>query len=161
MDVGAFTESIQRGFGEIPPIVIALALLAGPTVALIGYRLVSVARRMQTSSELEAEPFWVCRDCRSVNVLRHSRCYRCGVDRDSTDDIEIVVDQVATRSRSFDVPAGSPFAAVAAGDLPHPGVPVMADPAAGVASVAVGPGHAEPVAPAPAVASEASVGVDS
>ena len=40
MDLSAFVESLQRGFGEIPPIAIALVLLAGPTVALIGYRLI-------------------------------------------------------------------------------------------------------------------------
>ena len=43
MDLSSIAQSLQRGFGEVPPIAIALALLAGPTAALIGYRLISVA----------------------------------------------------------------------------------------------------------------------
>jgi hypothetical protein len=145
MDLSALIESLQRGFGEIPPMAIALLLLAGPTVALIGYRLVSVARRMQTSPEVEAAPLWICHDCRSANELRVSHCYRCGVAHGTGEDIEIVVDQPAIRPGPVNVPAGSPFAAVA-GARHSGGVPVMADREADALPVAVGPGRAvEPV----------------
>lgn len=151
IDLSSFGESLQRGLGEIPPVAIALTLLAGPTLLLIGYRLIGVARRMQTSPEIEAEPFWVCQDCRSVNALRHPRCYRCGLARDAAGELEVIVDQPAGPPASFDVPAGSPFAAIAANPmgLPDrgPGVPVMADPSVPGDAVAVGPGRpAHPVA---------------
>ena len=141
MDLSAFIESLQRGFGAIPPIAIALVLLAGPTAALIGYRLIGVARRMQTTPEVEAAPLWVCHDCRSVNELRVSRCYRCGLDRDQHEHVEIVVDQPAIRPMPAEVPAGSPFAAVATGGRAGPGVPVMADLETLARPVAVGPGR--------------------
>ena len=147
MDLSAFLDSLRRGFGEVPPIAIALVLLAGPTVVLIGYRLVAVARRMQTSPQVEAAPLWVCHDCRSVNELRMSRCYRCGLQRDQDGEIEIVVDQPAVRRAPAEVPAGSPFAAIAGGDPAGPGVPVMAERATTAPRVAVGPGRTpEPVA---------------
>ena len=145
MDLSAFVDSLQRGFAAIPPIAIALVLLAGPTAALIGYRLVGVARRMQTAPEVEAAPLWVCHDCRSVNELRVSRCYRCGLERDRDEEIEIVVEQPVIRRAPSAVPAGSPFAAVAAGDPQRPGVPVMADREPAAQPIAVGPGRiAEP-----------------
>ncbi len=114
IDVSAIAESLQRGFGEIPPIAIALVLLAGPTAALIGYRLIGVTRRMQTSPEVEAAPLWVCHDCRSVNEFRQSRCYRCDAERDAAGEIEVIVDQPASRPLTFEAPAGSPFAALGA-----------------------------------------------
>jgi hypothetical protein len=145
IDLSSFGESLQRGFGEIPPVAIALTLLAGPTLLLIGYRLVRVARRMQ-SRQIEAEPFWVCHDCRSVNELRHTHCYRCGLARDAVAELEVIVDQPTGPPARFDVPAGSPFAAIAANPmgLPDrgPGVPVMADRSIGSDAIAVGPGHA-------------------
>lgn len=141
MDLSAFIDSLQRGFGQIPPIAIALVLLAGPTAALFGYRLIGAATRLQATPEVEAAPQWACRGCRSVNELRVSHCYRCGLERDPIDDIELVADQPAPRPGSFEVPAGSPFAAVATGVQPRPGVPVMAGPDAEDERVAVGPGH--------------------
>ncbi|MGZ8438546.1 MAG: zinc finger Ran-binding domain-containing protein [Candidatus Limnocylindrales bacterium] len=138
--MSAFIDSMQRGFGQIPPIAIALVLLAGPTAALIGYRFISAATRLQAAPKVEAAPKWVCPGCRSVNELRVSHCYRCGLERDPIDALEFVIDQPAARPGSFEVPAGSPFAAVA-GVQPRPGVPVMAGPDAADERVAVGPGH--------------------
>ena len=141
MDLSAFVNSLQRGFAAVPPVAIALVLLAGPTTALLVYRLVGAARQMRTTPEVEAVPLWVCHDCRSVNELRVSRCYRCGLERDRAAEIEIVVDQPAIRRAPSEVPAGSPFAAVATGGANGPGVPVMADGALGTQPVAVGPGR--------------------
>jgi hypothetical protein len=147
MDPSAFLESLQRGLGEVPPVAIALVLLAGPTVALIGYRLFGVARRLQVKPEGTVMPFWVCQDCRSVNELRLSRCYRCGIERDDVGEVEIVVNQPAIRAVPVDLPAGSPFAAIATGGRTGPGVPVMAERNAFDQPVPVGPGR-EPEAAA-------------
>jgi hypothetical protein len=152
MDLSAVIESLQRGFEQIPPIAIALGLLAGPTAALIVYRLMGAARRLQTSPEVEVAPLWVCHDCRSVNELRLARCYRCGADRDATYEIEVIVDQPARRPSTFEVPAGSPFAALgasAAASGRGPGTPVMGDRAAARDAVAAGPGRAVEVPRAP------------
>jgi hypothetical protein len=151
IDLSSFGESLQRGLGEIPPVAIALALLAGPTLLLIGYRLIGVARKMQTSPEIVGEPFWVCQDCRSVNELRHPHCYRCGLARDAAGELEVIVDQPTGPPARFEVPAGSPFAAIAAYPMQDPrrgpGVPVMADPHGATDAIAVGPGRpAHPVA---------------
>ena len=153
MDLSAFIDSVQRGFGQIPPVAIALVLLAGPTAALIGYRFIGAATRLQAAPEVEAAPQWVCPGCRSVNELRISRCYRCGLERDPIDDLEFVVDRPAPRPGSFEVPAGSPFAAVA-GAQPSPGVAVMAGPDAANERVAVGPGHHPDAVPADAPAEQ-------
>lgn len=146
-DLSSIGDALQRGFGELPPIAIALVLLAGPTVALIGYRLVGVAqRRLQTSEEIEAAPMWVCHDCRSVNQFRDARCYRCGTAREAAGEIEVIVDQPMGRPTTFEAPAGSPFAALGAleqpmAHVPRPGVPVMGDALAATGAVPVGPGR--------------------
>jgi len=162
VDLSAIVESLQRALGEIPPVAIALSLLAGPTAALIGYRLIGVARHLQTSPEVAAEPLWVCHECRSVNELRHSRCYHCGLERDATEEIEVIVSEPTGAPRFFEVPEGSPFAAISTNAQigassqatagAGPGVPVMADPWAATDPVAVGPGQTvEPVETAPTV----------
>jgi hypothetical protein len=150
IDLSALIESFQRGFSEIPTIAIALGLLAGPTVALIGYRLVGVARRPGATTNIEAAPFWVCHDCRSINELRAGRCYHCGLGRDTTPEIEVLIDAPVGAPTAFDVPAGSPFAALggnadaaaAAAAASGPGVPVMGDATAWTTGVPVGPGTA-------------------
>jgi hypothetical protein len=140
IDLGDFANALGRSLGEIPPIAIALALLAGPTMALIGYRLVSAARRMPASQVVEAAPFWVCQQCRSINELRLSRCYHCATKRDAVGDMEVILDRPVGPPAIFEVPAGSPFAALGANLDPaarpvtaatRPGVPVMADPGSG------------------------------
>lgn len=152
IDLSPIGNALQRGFGEVPPIAIALILLAGPTLALIGYRLIGVARRMQTSPQIEAAPLWVCHDCRSVNEFRLSRCYRCGVEREATGEIEVLVDQPLRGPATFEAPAGSPFAALGAPEPPvaqdrGPGVPVMNATSSRGNSVAVGPGRSDQAPP--------------
>ncbi len=153
MDLSGIVESLQRGLTEIPPIAYALMLLGGPTAALIGYRLIVVARRATTSSGAEAAPFWVCQSCRSVNELRLSRCYRCAVGRDSTDEIEVILDQPSGRPIIAQVPAGSPFAVLAVspdgGSDVSSGVPVIAEPTSAPDRVPVGPGRAVKPSAAP------------
>lgn len=151
IDLGALGESLQSGFGQIPPIAIALALLAGPTAALIGYRLVNAARRTPALTDVEPAPYWVCQDCRSINELRQPRCYSCGLSRDAMPEVEVIIDAPIGRPTTFDVPAGSPFAALGGNAdvgsaAPGSGVPVMADTSAWNTGVPVGPGRAEPAA---------------
>lgn len=158
IDLSGLGESLQRGFGEIPPVAIALALLAGPTVALIGYRLIGAARRLPGSGQIEAAPFWVCHDCRSVNALRLDKCYHCGMGRDTTPEIEVILDAPIGAPATFDVPAGSPFAALggrmdaAARAAATPGVPVMVDAAEWNTGVPVGPGRTDVAVAVPVIA---------
>jgi hypothetical protein len=152
-DLSSIADALQRGFGELPPIAIALGLLAGPTVAFIGYRLIGAARGRQSTTEVEAAPLWVCHDCRSVNQFRNERCYRCGAQREAAGEIEVLLDQPASRPSTFEAPAGSPFAA--RGSLeppvahdPGPGIPVMGHALDPTDAVAVGPGRPTEAAPA-------------
>ena len=160
IDLGALGESLQRGVAEIPPVAIALGLLAGPTIALIGYRLIGVARRMNVEAPVEAAPFWVCQDCRSINELRATRCYHCALARDATPEIEVIIDAPATSPSTFAVPAGSPFAALggqvdqAARPPSTAGVPVMADASDWHTGVPVGPGNASSAVALPVVAED-------
>jgi len=158
IDLSGLFEAIWSGLRLIPTPVVAIALLGSPTAALIGYRLI-VAGRRRVEAPVATAALWVCRDCRSVNQLRLSHCYRCGLEGGEAEEMELVVAQPAGRPRPFEVPAGSPFAAVAAEVQRGPGIPVMATPAPRADLVAVGPGRdvgaqgpetptgAEPVAP--------------
>jgi hypothetical protein len=155
MDLTEIAESLRRGVQEVPPIVIALALLAGPTFVLIIYGLFSVARRMQGSSEnVKATAFWVCRDCRSINEMRLARCYHCALPRTSTREVEVLIDRPGYRPVPLVLPVEAPSTAPAASASATPvaslaraakgrksaGTPVMGQ-AADVDPVAVGPGH--------------------
>jgi hypothetical protein len=149
IDLSALGESLGRGLSEIPPVAIALALLAGPTAALVGYRLIGAARRLPATGQIEPAPFWVCHECRSINELRQTRCYHCSLSRDLTPDVEIIIDAPIGSPATFDVPAGSPFAALG-GRVDRAaattGVPVMSDASSWNTGVPVGPGRADTVA---------------
>lgn len=150
MDLNSFAQALRAGLAQVPPVAIAVVLLAGPTVFLVAYRFVSVARRIQEPSGVELTRLWVCHSCRSVNELRQERCYRCGSGRSVAGKIEIVVDRPGVPIRPFEVPAGSPFAAVATGAQQRDPVPVMGQSAAPSQQVAVGPGRdARTMTPAP------------
>ena len=110
------------------------------------------------SALFEAEPYWVCHDCRSINELRHTHCYSCGLGRDVAGELEVIVDQPAGQPARFDVPAGSPFAAIAANPMQIEGrgigVPVMGDPSIATDAVAVGPGRPGVAVAVPVVAED-------
>jgi hypothetical protein len=144
MDLGSFAHSLQTWLGQVPIAAIGLALLAGPTTVLLVYRFVTMARRVQVASEVTLPTLWVCHSCRSVNELRASRCYRCGNERDAAGAIEIIVDRPEASPRLFEVPAGSPFAAVADAQ-PRQGVPVMDRSGTPGRSVPVGPRREAPI----------------
>jgi hypothetical protein len=154
-EVVSLIDELARGIDAIPTVVIAITLLGGPTAALIvyrllGYRMAAAARRMQAANMLEAVPLWVCAECRSVNAIRVDSCYRCGTARAPDEEVEVIVDHPTTAPAFFEVPAGSPFAALsdATNRAIHdgPGIPVMDTPAP-VAEAPIAPGL--PMAPLP------------
>jgi hypothetical protein len=75
-EIGAFIDTLRAGIGMIPPALIAIALLGGPTASWLLYRFV-VQPRTRRMRGLRPPTMWVCPSCRSANALRLSRCYRC------------------------------------------------------------------------------------
>jgi hypothetical protein len=69
-------------------VLIAIVLLGGPTAAWLLYRFV-VQPRTRRLSRLDGSAMWVCPNCRSVNELRMSRCYRCDA-LPAEDDLEVI-----------------------------------------------------------------------
>jgi hypothetical protein len=69
-------NTIRAGIGLVPPVVIAIVLLGGPTAGWLLYRFVVQPRNMRMLG-IERTAMWVCPDCRSVNGLLMDRCYRC------------------------------------------------------------------------------------
>jgi len=154
-------ESVQRTLSLMPPAVLAIVMLAGPTAAWLLYRFAAqpqMRRRAVDGSEL----LWICESCRSANEIRSSRCYRCAMERDEIVGALQIVDGdgIVTLSPDDDgesaYPLGQPVMAAAASRPPvavgpgrsrHEPAPQV-DPAVEPArpSVAVGPGKPEPVA---------------
>jgi hypothetical protein len=75
-DIAQLIETIRAGIGSIPPALIAIVLLGGPTAGWLLYRFVVQPRTMRMRG-LDPSAMWVCANCRSVNSLRLQRCYRC------------------------------------------------------------------------------------
>ena len=149
VDVTNLIDAMQSGVRQIPPIAIAIALLAGPTAALIVHRLIGATSHLQDADELEdAAPMWVCKECRSINALRQPRCYRCSAQRDAAREIELIVDRPTRMPTPFEVPMGSPLASL------DPGTPVMGPPSQPTDGVAVGPGRPIEAIPAAAAAAQ-------
>jgi hypothetical protein len=90
--------------------------------------------------------------------LSHTHCYRCGLSRAVAGELEVIVDQPTSSPARFDLPAGSPFAAIAANprqiDGRGVGVPVMGDPSRATDAVPVGPGGPGDAVAVPVVAEE-------
>jgi hypothetical protein len=143
IDLSSFGESLQRGLGEIPPVVVALTLLAAPTLLFIGYRVIGISSRTQGMPAPSAEPFWVCHECRSINELNHERCYHCAVARDAQEELEVIIEQPSGAPVMVEVFAASPV-----------GVPVMGGPAMSNAAIAVGPGRPEHAVAVPVIGEE-------
>ena len=76
LPIGEWVESFRAGIGLVPPPLIAMVLLGGPTAAWLMYHFV-VQPRAARMRVFEREAFWVCPSCRSVNDYRLVRCYRC------------------------------------------------------------------------------------
>ncbi len=85
-----FIRTMQSTLHGISPALVAIVLLAGPTVLWLFYRFLV---QPHTSRYVEGgrDPFWVCENCRSANAVQRSQCYRCGFEPDAAHDIEVVV----------------------------------------------------------------------
>jgi hypothetical protein len=122
-------EAIAEGLGVLPNTVLVMALLVGPTLAYIGYRLYAgprAARSVESADQL----FWICGECRSANEVRDQRCYQCKTHRDAVPGALRVIDE----DQLLEIDLADPHAPVEARPVASPGV-------------AVGPG--KPVAPLP------------
>jgi hypothetical protein len=136
--------AIQTGLQQIPPAVVVVGLLFGPTAAWIGYRFYRTPK--STAAGLEGpDLFWICPECRSANKVRERHCYACGLDRvPETEPLHVVDGGDVLELQPAD-PVGPSVAT--------PVMPAVVDepPAAPVPLVAVGPGRrtsvpAEPTA---------------
>jgi hypothetical protein len=87
VDVEQWVTALRAGIGLVPPILIAIVLLGGPTSVWLLYRFV-VQPRNKRMGGMDASSMWVCANCRSVNELRMSRCYRC--DSPADEDLEVI-----------------------------------------------------------------------
>lgn len=74
-------ENLQRILSQMPPAILAIVFLAGPTVAWGLYRFVVQPRSRRFAGD-GSDLLWICERCRSANEVRSSRCYRCAMERD-------------------------------------------------------------------------------
>jgi hypothetical protein len=70
-------ENIQLALGRIPSALLVMALLGGPTLGYILYRVLEAQRAGPFQDEVPPE-FWACTDCDSLNRPEQEFCYRCG-----------------------------------------------------------------------------------
>jgi hypothetical protein len=85
-EIGQLVETLRAGVGTIPPALIAMVLLGGPTAAWLLYRFV-VQPRSSRYRGVDSSAMWICPSCRSVNDLRLARCYRCDAPQQ---DVEVI-----------------------------------------------------------------------
>ena len=88
VDFDNWITALRTGIGLVPPVLIAIVLLGGPTAGWLLYRFV-VQPRTRRLAGMDGSAMWVCPNCRSVNELRLSRCYRCDASRDEA-DLEVI-----------------------------------------------------------------------
>lgn len=126
-------ETLQRSLALMPPAILAIIFLAGPTAAWLLYRFV-VQPRTRRYAAGGSDLLWICDQCRSANEVRSSRCYRCAMDREAITGALQIVD-------------GDEMVSLGPDDedlAPYPlGQPVMAASTAHP-PVAVGPGRTRP-----------------
>lgn len=165
-------DNLQRSLALMPPAILAIIFLAGPTAAWLLYRFV-VQPRTRRYAAGGSDLLWICDQCRSANEVRSSRCYRCAMDREAiTGALQIVDgDEMVSLGPDDDgdaaYPLGQPVIAAATArppvavgpgrTRPEPTSKQKVDPVAepGRTSVAVGPGKestAVPVRPRKVVA---------
>ena len=88
LPIAEWIDSLRAGIGLVPPALIAMVLLGGPTAGWLLYRFV-VQPRSARQRAFERNAFWVCPTCRSVNDFRLTRCYRCD-SRSIETDLEVI-----------------------------------------------------------------------
>jgi hypothetical protein len=122
IDIPGFLQTVEDNLAQVPGVVFAAILLGGPTALWLLNRFVVVPR---TSRYVPGPPhtLWVCPNCRSANEVNQARCYRCGYERESLRDLEIVYSDPELE-RDAPAPVAEPgiFPGVPVG----PGRPVVA-----------------------------------
>jgi hypothetical protein len=117
---GEWIDMLRAGLGQVPPTVLAMILLGGPTAFWLLYHFV-VEPRVTRMRVLERAPFWVCASCRSVNDARLVRCYHCDAEP-VEDDLEVIESDPAGPSRLAPVGPGlnlgAPGTSVRPGSIP-------------------------------------------
>jgi hypothetical protein len=88
LPIGEWIDALRAGIELVPPPLIAIVLLGGPTAVWILYHFV-VQPRAARMHAFDRTAFWVCANCRSVNDYRLLRCYRCE-DEPVEEDLEVI-----------------------------------------------------------------------
>lgn len=88
IEISHWIDLLRAGVGMVPPALIAMILLGGPTAGWLLYRFVVQPRATHRRS-LDPTAMWICPSCRSVNALRLVRCYRCDSTR-TRGDVELI-----------------------------------------------------------------------
>jgi hypothetical protein len=92
LPIGDWVESLRAGIALVPPALMAIVLLAGPTAGWLLYRFVvqpATARLRTYNRSMYRATLWVCPSCRSMNDLGFRRCYRCDA-QPAEGDLEII-----------------------------------------------------------------------
>jgi hypothetical protein len=88
VDIEPYIYALRVGIGVVPPVLIAIVLLGGPTASWLLYRFVVQPRKVRMRGN-DRTAMWVCASCRSVNDLRMARCYRCDATPDEA-ELEVI-----------------------------------------------------------------------
>ena len=125
-------SAIQAGLQQLPPVVIVIGMLFGPTLAWFGYR--SYRSPKSTVARVDGpELYWICRECRSANQPRARHCYLCGLDGEQETEPISVLDHGAivefdagtSPSPVIEEEAAPPLVAVGPGRDPAPAPPSL------------------------------------
>ena len=106
-------ENIRLALGRIPSALLVMALLGGPTLAYILYRILEAQRTSRYQEEVPSQ-FWACTECDSLNRPEQDFCYRCG----SPAELAAIVEEPGV---------GTGVMVAGSDNGPAFGVPVMAD----------------------------------
>jgi hypothetical protein len=89
--IGEWIDALRAGIRLVPPPLMAIVLLGGPTAVWLLYHFVVQPRtvRIARLRVYERTAFWVCANCRSVNDYRLVRCYRCDAEP-VAEDLEVI-----------------------------------------------------------------------
>jgi hypothetical protein len=88
LPIAEWIDNLRAGIGLVPPALIAMVLLGGPTAGWLLYRFF-VQPRTARLRAFNRATLWVCPNCRSVNDLRLRRCYRCDA-QPAEEDLELI-----------------------------------------------------------------------
>jgi hypothetical protein len=84
VDQNGLFEAIVSAVSKLPPALIVVGLLGGPTAIWIIARLVNPPTPSKVKAVTE-DLLWVCAFCRSINEDRLDRCYSCREVREAAD----------------------------------------------------------------------------